>query len=135
LADLRQQLGRFFAEEEATFRKTDNLWTHLCTLYQRDKGIAEATAWPSLLEAMEYLTMSELIALLQRLDDEIFPARDWKRLLVVPPKERWAVYLARIGRLRNRAAHLRNLSFQDTEDLVEDLRKLREDLQRFAFTP
>jgi hypothetical protein len=131
---LKPELVSFLTEQEKNFRLTDNLWTRICAIYQRDTGIDPATDPPTLQTALEYVTLDELAGLSHRLQDEIFPQRPWAKLLVVPPDKRWPLYFERIKRLRNQAAHLRNLSFQDTEDLIADLRALREDLFKFAFS-
>jgi hypothetical protein len=83
---------------------------------------------------VDYLTFKEIADLVQSIHDKIFATSNWEKLGVQAPKQRWPAYFSRIRRLRNAAAHLRNLSFQDVEDLLSDLRSLREDLYKFAFT-
>jgi len=89
---------------------------------------------PSVVEAVDYLTFKELADLVQSLQDKIFAVKGWEKVGEEAPRQRWPSNFSRIRRLRNAAAHLRNPSFQDVEDLLRDLRSLREDLHKFAFT-
>lgn len=45
---------------------------------------------------------------------------------------RWREYISRVRRLRNQVAHLRNVSFQDVEDLVNVVGYMRKDLIAYA---
>ena len=49
--------------------------------------------------------------------------------------KRWPGYLTRVRRLRNDAAHLRNISFQEIEDLLKDLNEIRKDQLAFGIIP
>lgn len=132
--ELREKLGRFLSERRKEFEKSHNLWTALCERYLAATITQESANPPSLIEAVDYLTFNEVADLVQSLQDKIFVTKSWERLGVDAPKQRWPSYFSRIRRLRNAAAHLRNLSFQDVEDLLRDLRSLREDLYNFAFS-
>ena len=43
-------------------------------------------------------------------------------------KEEWQEALAKVARLRNQVAHLRNVRFQDMEDLARTLDRMRRDV-------
>lgn len=131
--ELREKMGRFLSEQQKDFKKLHNLWTAACERWRVATGREGTADEPSVVEAVDYLTFKEVAELVQSLQDRIFADKNWEKLGVEAPKQRWPSYFSRIRRLRNAAAHLRNLSFQDVEDLLRDLRSLREDLHKFAF--
>lgn len=128
--EMREKLGRFLNERRKTFYQSRNLWTKVCERWREATG---AGGEPSPMEAAQYLTFNETSDLVQSLQGRIFPAMNWAKVGVDSPRSRWPVYFSRIRRLRNSAAHLRNMGFQDVEDMLADIRSLRDDLVRFAF--
>jgi hypothetical protein len=80
----------------------------------------------------DYLTFNELADVLITLADRIFTKRDPFKTDAEQPGKRWQGYLSTMRRLRNRTAHLRNVGFQQLEDLLSISRTMRSDLARFA---
>ena len=77
------------------------------------------------------LTFAELSNLLQTLTDGLFLEKPRSNRIIEPPRKRWPDYLTKVRRLRNEAAHLRNIGFQDIEDLLEILDAIRQDQLEF----
>jgi hypothetical protein len=128
--DTRTKLARFLAEQRKVFHLSHNLWTKLCERWQEAKR-TDGEPLPG--EAVQYLTFNEAADAVQSLHERIFPAANWAKIGIDSPRQRWPIYFSRIRRLRNNAAHLRNMGFQDVEDMLADVRSLRDDLVRFAF--
>jgi hypothetical protein len=47
-------------------------------------------------------------------------------------KTSWTEGISRIRRIRNQVAHHRNVSFQDTEDLLITINSMRQDIFKFG---
>jgi hypothetical protein len=84
---------------------------------------------------VEWLTLAELSALLQKLADRVLLDKPRSGRMIDSPKKRWPDYLTTVRRLRNEAAHLRNISFQDIEDLLDILNAVRRDQLDFLIVP
>ena len=126
----RDQLSRFLSEEAKAYDATHTLWDKVCVLYREDRG--EKTGEPTPAEVADYLTFNELADVLITLGDRIFTKRDPFKTDAEQPGKRWQGYLSTMRRLRNRTAHLRNVGFQELEDLLSISRTMRSDLARFA---
>ncbi len=59
--------------------------------------------------------------------DQVFP-RFPDEVAAKRVKEGWQEALAKVARLRNQVAHLRNVRFQDMEDLARTLDRMRRDV-------
>jgi len=131
--DLRTELTRHLAEFSKEFESTHNLWARVCGLYAAEKGsnFEEGTEFP-LERIAEFLTFNELSRLILGLCREAFDNWNREELGKQPPAKRWPAYLARLGRLRNQAAHLRNVTFQDMEDLLVTAKEMRRDIQEYV---
>jgi hypothetical protein len=92
-------------------------------------------AEPTPEQAVGCLTFGELSAILQSLTDRVFLDKPRSNRFIDSPKKRWPDYLTKVRRLRNEAAHLRNISFQDIEDLLEILNAIRRDQLDFLIIP
>lgn len=103
-------------------------------LYRLTLGTTDDTVEPLPEQVPEYLLFSELADVVLSLESKLFLAksRNPKRLFATHPRDRWKIHLERIRRLRNEAAHLRNISFQDIEDLLESLKEMRRDQLDFG---
>lgn len=84
------------------------------------------------LRCIDYLTFWELGEMLLELFDPAFPQLAANTSLKIVIKQKWRDDLVKIRRLRNRVAHLRNLAFQDMEDLAGTVEGMRKDLIRYA---
>jgi hypothetical protein len=78
------------------------------------------------------MTFGELTNLLLSLDSFVFPRWTDKEIGKEPPAKRWPGYMALFRRLRNQSAHLRNVAFQDIEDLLITVREIRRDIEKYA---
>jgi len=133
--DLRAGLGQFLSQESTKFFATNNLWSEVCSIFRETYGLENANAEPTPEQAVSCLTFSQLSDLLQKLSTKLFLEKPRSKLSAEPPSKRWPGYLARVRRLRNDTAHLRNISFQDIEDLLRTLGDIRRDQLDFGIIP
>jgi hypothetical protein len=133
--DLRAALGQFLGQENAKFKAATNLWSEVCRVFRESYELESTSSEPTPEQAVSCLTFNQLKDLLQRLSEKLFLDKPRTRRLGDPPSKRWPVYLTRVRRLRNDAAHLRNISFQDIEDLLKDLDQIRQDQLNFGIIP
>jgi len=129
--NLREGLSALLVEHRKEFKVANSVWNRVRRL-MRDDGVDVEGAAAIRLRAVDYLTFSELGDLLLELLAEAFPRAAADPKTMPPLKERWREQLAKIRRLRNRVAHLRNVDFQDMEDLVGMVATMRADVDTFA---
>jgi hypothetical protein len=79
------------------------------------------------IQGLDYLTLDQLGRLVLMLIEQVFP-RFPDEALAKRVKEGWQEALAKVARLRNQVAHLRNVRFQDMEDLARTLERMRRDV-------
>lgn len=79
------------------------------------------------IQGLDYLTLDQLGRLVLMLIDQVFP-RFPDEVSAKRVKEGWQEALAKVARLRNQVAHLRNVRFQDMEDLARTLERMRRDV-------
>jgi hypothetical protein len=156
--DAKGELARLLKQKRMEFEVDSNLWTKVCAVFaaslatgapnesaaeQRsfpwfppdpNGGIA-VRASPTPEQTVGCLTFAELSALLQSLTDRVFLEKPRSNRIIDPPRKRWPDYFTKVRRLRNEAAHLRNISFQDIEDLLEILNAVRRDQLDFLIVP
>lgn len=132
--DAKSELAKLLKEKRDEFEANSNLWTKVCAVFAASSN-AIAPAEPTPEETVECLTFSELAAILQTLTASVFLDRPRSNRMIDSPKKRWPDYLTKVRRLRNEAAHLRNISFQDIEDLLEILNAIRRDQLDFLIVP
>jgi len=133
--NIKESLGKLLKEERAKFEMTSNLWTKVCHVFQESFSPENPSAEPTPEQTIGCLTFSELSDLFQSLADKVFLEKARSSRIVDSPKKRWPEYLAKVRRLRNEAAHLRNIGFQDIEDLLQTLEAIRQDQSDFSITP
>ena len=133
--DLRASLGKLLKEERDKFEATSNLWLKVCAIFRASYALDDETIEPTPAQVVTCLTFNELADLLQTLSQNLFLENSRTNRRVDPPKKRWPGYLARVRRLRNEVSHLRNISFQDVEDLLDTLDAIRKDQLDFAIMP
>ena len=99
----------------------------------KEDGLNDATeSSPVHLQCIDYLNLNELSTLVINFVDEVFPHLSGDGLGRKRLKERWLEGLSKVRRLRNKVAHLRNISFQDMEDLVGTIDGMRKDLINYG---
>ena len=120
-------LDAILLEHRKAFRISNSVWAGITQL-MKDDGMVEATD-PRLtyLKYTDYMTFNELGTLAVDLLDKLFPriTDDVKKKRL---KDRWLESISKIRRLRNQIAHLRNVSFQDMQDLVGTIEGMRQDI-------
>lgn len=111
------------AHREA-FKAANSLWSTANNMMERDKL---ADVGSPHLQAIDYLTFDQLGTLVTGLMDQAFPrlTNDTEKKRV---RDGWLEAVAKVRRLRNQVAHLRNISFQDMEDLARTLDRMRRDV-------
>jgi hypothetical protein len=131
-AVLKQNLNALILQHRDAFRKDNSIWARIIRMMRADGYEADELSIPEHLGCINYLTFNELEVVLVELLDEVFPAIASDDLAKRRTKERWQENLSKLRRLRNRVAHLRNVGFQDMEDLVGAIESLRKDLIAYA---
>jgi len=133
-AEVQQSLTKHLTDYTNEFYRARNLWNRVCSLHASSElDTAEGAAQtPPLVKITEYLTFSELSNLILGLCPEIFPNWGKETFGKQPPSKTWPTYLARLRRLRNLSAHLRNVTFQDMEDLLTTTREMRRDMEELC---
>jgi hypothetical protein len=132
--EAKAELGKLLKEKREEFEANTNLWTKVCGVFSEGLGPG-VQACPMPEHAVEWLTLAELSALLQKLADRVLLDKPRSGRMIDSPKKRWPDYLTTVRRLRNEAAHLRNISFQDIEDLLDILNAVRRDQLDFLIVP
>ena len=131
--DQQESLGRYITQYQKEFNAGHNLWSRIRELYATDMQIELAdNVEPPFAKTVSFMTFSELSNLILSLGSTAFPRWDGTDFSREPPGRRWPAYLALLGRLRNQTAHLRNVAFQDMEDLFTIVREMRKDIDRYA---
>jgi len=131
--DLQRDLTRHLTAYTREFYRTRNLWTRVCDLHLKEVGgDGGSIQEPPLEKIADYLTFNELSALVLGLCPNTFPK--WKTEIRgrQSPAKRWPAHLARVERLRNQSAHLRNVTFQDMEDLLKTAEEMRRDMLEYV---
>jgi hypothetical protein len=132
--EAKAELAKLLKEKREEFEANSNLWTKVCSVFSESLGPGVG-AEPTPEQGVGCLTFAELSALLQTLADRLFLNKPSSGRIIDSPKKRWPEYLTKVRRLRNEAAHLRNISFQDIEDLLEILNAVRRDQLDFLIIP
>ena len=132
--EAKAALGTLLKEQREKFEAASNLWTKVCSVFAASLG-GGMRAEPTPEQTVGCLTFAELSAILQSLTDRVFLDKPRSNRIIDPPKKRWPDYLTKVRRLRNDAAHLRNIGFQDIEDLLEILNAVRRDQLDFLIVP
>lgn len=130
--ELKQSLNELLVAHRKAFREGNTIWTRAVLLMSEDDEDDGREHLPEHLRCVDYLTFSGLEAIWTDLLDHVFSKASFQSDLEARLRERWREQLSKVRRLRNRVAHLRNISFQDMEDLVGAVDSMRHDLIRFA---
>jgi hypothetical protein len=111
-------------EHREAFRNANSVWDIVCKMMRRDNVVDSGQPH---LHCIDYLTLDQLGTLVIGLMDHGFP-RLTKEIEKKRVRDGWQEAVAKVGRLRNQVAHLRNVSFQDMEDLARTLERMRRDV-------
>jgi hypothetical protein len=106
------------------FRSSNSVWATVRKMMERDNALDNGSPH---LHCINYLTFDQLGTLVIAVMDYAFP-RLTKDLEKKRIRESWLEAVAKVRRLRNQVAHLRNVSFQDMEDLTRTLERMRRDI-------
>jgi hypothetical protein len=129
----QQELGQYLSQYQRKFEAERHLWARIRGLYAKDLGVELGPRTePPVAKAVSYLTFGELTNLILSLDAVAFPRWTGTEIGKDPPGKRWPGYVALLRRLRNQSAHLRNVAFQDIEDLMVTVREMRKDIEKYA---
>lgn len=125
-------------QHRSTYKKVRSVWASTTDMMLQD-GNADDNAHH--ISRIDYLTFDQLGHLVLNLKNEVFPdlndsraserRRQPKYRCTSEPSDligNWRADVAKIRRLRNQVAHLRNVGFQDMEDLARTLERMRTDL-------
>ena len=130
----KTELAKLLKEKREEFESSSNLWTKVCFVFSESLGRG-VQAEPTPEQTVGCLTFAELAAILQTLTERVFLDKPRSNRLIDSPKKRWPDYMTKVRRLRNEAAHLRNINFQDIEDLLDILNAIRRDQLDFLIVP
>jgi len=123
-----KSLNDLLLEHRNAFKKSNSVWATVNQMMKEEN--VEDDASPHI-QCIEYLTFNQLGGLVLDLTDEVFPQLPddlaKKRL-----RDAWQEGVAKVRRLRNQVAHLRNVGFQDMEDLTGTLERMRRDIIDFG---
>src|SRR5438552_16212277 len=130
--DLRQKFSSLLGDSRREFKEANSVWQRVLKMIEEDDKEGAAISLPKHLRSVEYLTLSELADTFVQLITDIFPKAATDGNLKNRLTLSWRESLAKVRRLRNRAAHLRNVEFQDIEDLVSAIEGMRKDIINYC---
>lgn len=129
--EAKASLNAILVDHRKAFREGNSVWANVERMMTAFKPADEQGGLPAHLRSIDFLTFNELSVVLLDLLDDVFPGVplgvEKKRL-----QDRWRENMARIQRLRNTVAHLRNVEFRDMEGLAGIVETMRNDLRAYA---
>lgn len=123
---LRESLNALLVEHRKQFRAQNSVWSRVERMMREDAD--EGGDMPVQERAVDYLTFAELSDFVVESLERVLPGPYRFASGLPAAKERWRDSLSKIRRLRNRAAHHRNIEFQDMEELAGTIETMRRDL-------
>jgi hypothetical protein len=124
LPDAVKELNDLLMKHRQEFKTKNSVWETANAMMRIEKIANDGLQH---IQGLNYLTLDQLGQLVLVLIDQVFPnfpdGAAAKRV-----KEGWQEALAKVARLRNQVAHLRNVRFQDMEDLARTLDRMRRDV-------
>lgn len=137
-ADAVKGLNELLLHHRAEFKKANSVWVTTLEMMRQDSVPGDGSPH---IQCINYLTVDQLGQLVLWLADEVFPHRNDDAVKEQRRKPRfrcasepkdlidnWRESVAKMRRLRNQVAHLRNVGFQDMEDLARTLERMRTDV-------
>jgi hypothetical protein len=125
-----KKFTELFTAQRNMFREKNTVWHSVSALMRKDNISSEKDNADAHIQCIEYLTFNELGLLLTKLLSIVFP--NAKESTPNKLKTSWTEGISRIRRIRNQVAHHRNVSFQDTEDLLITINSMRQDIFKFG---
>ena len=123
-AEAVKGLSDLLLHHRTEFKKANSAWARATHMMGQDNLTSDGSPH---IQCVDYLTLDQLGRLVLGLMEEVFPhlgdALAKKRV-----RENWQESVAKVRRLRNQVAHLRNVGFQDMEDLARALERMRRDI-------
>jgi hypothetical protein len=129
---LRESLAALLADWRKEFRTANTVWAKINAMMASDCVAGDAEPAAAHLRCVEYLTFAELSTVFLHVLKRRLAGAQGKEFNAAQIAERWREHLAKIQRMRNRVAHLRNIPFQDMEDITRTLVSMRNDLLRLG---
>jgi len=129
---LKQDLNSLILQHRNAFRVQNSVWARVNRMVAGVDLSGLEQSVPTHLHAVEYLTLTELGGVLLDLFEEVFSAYKGNEAGRNRLKATWQEYISKLSRLRNDVAHLRNVGFQDMQDLVGTVEKMRIDLIEYT---
>ncbi len=127
-----QDLKALILENRMRFKEENSVWSRVNILMTEDASPNTEPAASPYLRYVEYLTFTELGDILITLIDQAFPGISSDGATKNIVESRWRESISKVSRLRNRVAHLRNVNFQDMEDLITTTDNMRKDLLKYT---
>jgi hypothetical protein len=122
--DAVKGLNDLLMRHRLEFKAKNSVWETINAMMRRAN--VDNDGLPHI-QGLDYLTMDQLGRLVLVLSEHVFP-RIPDEATAKRVKEGWQEALAKVARLRNQVAHLRNVRFQDMEDLARTLERMRRDV-------
>lgn len=119
-----KDLNDLVLQHRGEFKKANSVWVTVEEMMRQD-GLSDDGS-PHI-QCIAYLTFDQLGRLVLGLMEEVFP-RLTDDIAKKRVRESWQEGIAKVRRLRNQVAHLRNVGFQDMEDLTRTLERMRRDV-------
>jgi hypothetical protein len=121
-------LNDLLLQHRTEFKKANSVWIAANETARREDVSDDGSAH---IRCIDNLTLDQLGRLVLGLIEEVLP-RLANELARKRARERWQEGVAKVSRLRNLVAHLRNVGFQDIEDLTHTLEGMRRDLIEYG---
>lgn len=131
-------LSSLILDHRNALKIVNSVWSTTQTMMERDNVADDGSRH---IQSIDYLTFDQLGQLVLLLKEAVFPRlqdgdakkqkRDERFKRASEPGdliENWREGVAKLRRLRNQVAHLRNVGFQDMEDLAATLERMRLDV-------
>lgn len=122
--DAVKELNGLLLKHRQEFKTKNSVWETVNAMMRLEN--ADNNGLPHI-QSLDYLTLDQLGRLVLVLIDQVFP-RFPDEAASKRVKQGWQEALAKVTRLRNQVAHLRNVRFQDMEDLARTLDRMRRDV-------
>jgi len=123
-AEAVKELNELLQQHRTEFKKTNSAWATTNEMMRQDNLHDEGSPH---IRCIDYLTFDQLGRLVLAVLEEVLP-RLPDDLVKKRVRENWQEGVAKVHRLRNQVAHLRNVGFQDMEDVARTLDKMRRDI-------
>jgi hypothetical protein len=122
--DAVKEFNVLLLKHREEFKTRNSVWETVNAMMRRENSDNDGLPH---IKGLDYLTLDQLGRLGLMLIDQVFPHFP-DEVAAKRVKEGWQEALAKVARLRNQVAHLRNVRFQDMEDLARTVDRMRRDV-------